>query len=83
MTGLALLCYLGRCETPESPFYGDTVLKGINFLDRTLKQRTSTAISDEEIRKWRPSAYAHGIATYALWVKCTPWPVSEARSCPA
>ena len=32
MTGLALLCYLGHCETPDSPAYGENVLKGINYL---------------------------------------------------
>ena len=32
MTGLALLCYYGHCETPESPFYGTNVLNGVTYL---------------------------------------------------
>ena len=64
MTGLALLCYLGRCETPESPFYGDTVLKGINFLIE-LSNKNEYGYIGEEIKSGG-SAYAHGIATYAL-----------------
>jgi hypothetical protein len=64
MTGLALLCYLGRCETPESPFYGDTVLKGINFLVE-LSNKNEHGFIGEEIKS-NGSTYAHGIATYAL-----------------
>jgi hypothetical protein len=64
MTGLALLCYLGRCETPESPFYGDTVLKGINYLIE-LSNKNEYGYIGEEIKSGA-STYAHGIATYAL-----------------
>lgn len=64
MTGLALLCYLGRCETPESPFYGDTVLKGINYLIE-LSNKNEYGYIGEEIKSGG-STYAHGIATYAL-----------------
>jgi hypothetical protein len=32
MTGLALLAYLGHCETPLSEKYGDTVLRGLTYL---------------------------------------------------
>jgi len=64
MTGLALLCYLGRCETPESPFYGDTVLKGINYLVELSKKNEWGYIDEDP--KSQPSTYAHGIATYAL-----------------
>jgi len=64
MTGLALLCYLGRCETPDSPFYGDTVLKGINYLVE-LSKKNEYGYIGEEIKSGG-STYAHGIATYAL-----------------
>ena len=64
MTGLALLCYLGRCETPESPFYGDTVLKGITYLIE-LSHKNEYGYIDEDMKS-QPSSYAHGIATYAL-----------------
>ncbi len=64
MTGLALLCYLGRCETPESPFYGDTVMKGIMYLIE-LSKKNEYGYIGEEIKSGG-STYAHGIATYAL-----------------
>ena len=64
MTGLALLCYLGRCETPDSPFYGDTVMKGIIYLIE-LSKKNEYGYIGEEIKSGG-STYAHGIATYAL-----------------
>ncbi|MBE7494234.1 MAG: terpene cyclase/mutase family protein [Verrucomicrobiaceae bacterium] len=71
MTGLALLCYLGRCETPESPFYGDNVMKGILYLIELGKKNPHGIISEG----WKgkdngggggAGTYEHGIATYAL-----------------
>ncbi|HEY1052984.1 MAG TPA: prenyltransferase/squalene oxidase repeat-containing protein, partial [Prosthecobacter sp.] len=71
MTGMALLCYLGRCETPESPFYGDNVMKGIIYLIELGKKNPHGIFSDN----WQGEAnggkggagtYEHGIATYAL-----------------
>ncbi|MDB6005871.1 MAG: hypothetical protein JWR15_2858 [Prosthecobacter sp.] len=73
MTGLALLCYLGRCETPESPFYGDNVMKGIMFLLEVGKQNPHGIFAEKD--GWKGEAnggkggagtYEHGIATYAL-----------------
>lgn len=64
MTGLALLCYLGRCETPDSPFYGDTVMAGILYLIE-LSQKNPHGMIAEDILE-NSSAYEHGIATYAL-----------------
>jgi hypothetical protein len=64
MTGLALLCYLGRCETPESPFYGDNVMKGILFLIETQKANKYKLFS--QATKGNAPVYEHGIATYAL-----------------
>ena len=68
MTGMALLSYLGHCETPESPEYGETVLKGIMFLvDLGTNQKIDKfagifSTKPEDIS----STYEHGIATYAL-----------------
>jgi len=64
MTGLALLCYLGRCETPDSPFYGDNVMKGILYLIELSKKNEYGLFTTkpENIS----GAYEHGIATYAL-----------------
>ena len=64
MTGLALLCYLGRCETPESPFYGDNVMKGILFLLEAQKKNPHKMFS--EAKTGNAPVYEHGIATYAL-----------------
>jgi hypothetical protein len=64
MTGLALLCYLGRCETPDSPFYGDNVMKGILYLIELSKKNEYGAITEDF--KGNAGAYEHGIATYAL-----------------
>lgn len=63
MTGLALLAYLGHCETPESPKFGDSVVNGALFLmDRALK-------NDGKLTNGKGGhheAYEHAIATYAL-----------------
>ncbi len=72
MTGLALLCFLGRCETPESPFYGDNVTKGIMFLLEVGKKNPHGIFSETGWKgeaaggKGGAGTYEHGIATYAL-----------------
>lgn len=64
MTGLVLLCYLGRCETPDSPFYGDNVMKAILYLIEVSKKNEWGFITENP--KSSAGAYEHGIATYAL-----------------
>lgn len=64
MTGFALLCYLGRCETPESAYYGDTVMKGIMYLVELQKKNPNKLFS--EATTGNAPVYEHGIATYAL-----------------
>jgi hypothetical protein len=67
MTGLALLCYLGRCETPDSPFYGENVMKGILYLIELSKKNPHGIISESwQGGKGGGGTYEHGIATYAL-----------------
>jgi hypothetical protein len=67
MTGLALLAYLGHCETPESPVYGETVLKGLTYLmELAAKNKPpfdGIYSTDPGVIK---STYEHGIATYAM-----------------
>jgi Prenyltransferase and squalene oxidase repeat len=67
MTGLALLAYLGHCETPESPVYGETVLKGLTYL-MELAQKNKPPF--DGIFSDKPSVisstYEHGIAAYAM-----------------
>lgn len=64
MTGLALLVYLGHCETPQSPKYGETVLKAITYLiDIGMKNDGRLSNKDATSIQW---VYDHGIAAYAL-----------------
>lgn len=63
MTGLSLLAYLGHCETPESPKFGDAVVNAALFLmDKALKN--DGLITNGEAG--HHNAYEHSIATYAL-----------------
>ncbi|MGD7653096.1 MAG: hypothetical protein ACQCXQ_07775 [Verrucomicrobiales bacterium] len=63
MTGLALLAYLGHCETPTSKDYGDTVLRAITYLvDVGMKNNGRLTLNPTESH-W---PYEHAIATYAL-----------------
>jgi hypothetical protein len=62
MTGLALLAYLGHCETPESPEFGETVLNATVFLIDTNMKNQGKMASDFN-GHW---CYEHAIATYAL-----------------
>ncbi len=63
MTGLALLAFLGHCETPLSEEFGDTVTKGMVYLvDNNMKQNGKSA-SDLADKHW---CYEHSMAIYAL-----------------
>lgn len=64
MTGLSLLCFLGRCETPESPFYGENVRDGMLYLVELARKNPHGILS--ETPQANPATYEHGIATYAL-----------------
>lgn len=64
MTGLALLAFLGHCETPLSEKYGEEVLKGITYLVNIgLKNDGRMTTMPLNHNHW---VYEHGIATYAL-----------------
>jgi len=66
MTGMAILAYLGHCETPKSPKYGKTVEKGIIYLvNAGMKPGKGNLICSPTGPGHSP-AYEHGIATYAL-----------------
>ena len=64
MTGLTLLCYLGRCETPESPFYGDNVRNGMLYLVELAKKNPYGIVAAQPASN--SATYEHGIGTYAL-----------------
>lgn len=62
LTGLALLAYLGHCETPVSMEFGETVHAATAYLiDRAMKNEGR--IFDDARGHW---CYEHAIATYAL-----------------
>jgi hypothetical protein len=64
MTGLALLAYLGHCETPQSADYGPNVVKAITYLvDVGMKKEGMLTDKEPTNISW---VYDHGIATYAL-----------------
>lgn len=64
MTGLTLLCFLGRCETPESVFYGDNVRDGMLYLVELARKNPHGIVAEQPLSN--SATYEHGIATYAL-----------------
>lgn len=63
MTGLALLAFLGHCETPRSERYGESVSNAITWLvDLGLRNEGKLA-TNTAAKHW---PYEHAIATYAL-----------------
>lgn len=63
MTGLALLCYFGHCETPVSEEFGDSCMKGIVYLVNLGMKNNGRMASNFTENGW---CYEHAIATYAL-----------------
>ncbi|MCF7676008.1 MAG: hypothetical protein K9N23_15820 [Akkermansiaceae bacterium] len=64
-TGLALLAYLGHCETPVSAEYGDSCVRAMTFLiNVAVKNKgwiaTGTPATNKAI------CYEHAINTYAI-----------------
>ena len=57
MTGMALLAYLGHCELQDSPTFGPTVQKGIDFL---------TSTPPDPAINGGAGSYSHPIRAYAL-----------------
>ncbi|MGV3663877.1 MAG: prenyltransferase/squalene oxidase repeat-containing protein [Prosthecobacter sp.] len=64
MTGLTLLCFLGRCETPDSAFYGEDVRDGMLYLVELSRKNPHGIVSEQPLSN--SATYEHGIATYAL-----------------
>jgi hypothetical protein len=61
MTGFAILAFSGHCETVDSPKYGKTLVKAINYLvDFGRDNNGSLGAPGSHL------SYEHGIATYAL-----------------
>lgn len=68
MTGLAILTFLGRCETPNSEEYGDAVTRGIVYLVNVAMKNNGKMADDFQDKHW---CYDHSIATYALGESAT------------
>ncbi|MGI9244679.1 MAG: prenyltransferase/squalene oxidase repeat-containing protein [Verrucomicrobiales bacterium] len=62
MTGFAVLAFSGHCETVDSPRYGETLIKAINYLVDASRTGQGMMVS----KPGTHSPYEHGIATYAL-----------------
>ena len=63
MTGLALLAYLGHCETPLSEEFGDSCLKAITYLVNRGMQHKGVMCSSGDAQNL---PYEHAIAAYAV-----------------
>ncbi len=63
ITGLALLAYLGHCETPMSADFGDSSLRAITYLVNLGMKNHGKLTLDTKNKHW---PYEHAIATYAL-----------------
>ena len=64
MTGLSLLAFLGHCETPESPKFGNTVINAAQYLMKQGRKHDGRIYNG--VSKGNHMAYEHAIATYAL-----------------
>ncbi len=64
MTGMVLLSYLGRCETPDSIYYGDNVMKGLLYLMEVAKKNPDGLFTEKP--ESISGAYEHGIVTYGM-----------------
>jgi hypothetical protein len=65
MTGLALLAYLGHCETTQSPEFGETVSKAIAYLVN-IGLKNEGRLTSTGTFGGHQTVYEHGICTYAL-----------------
>ncbi|MEQ1862506.1 MAG: prenyltransferase/squalene oxidase repeat-containing protein [Chthoniobacteraceae bacterium] len=64
MTGLAILCFLGHGELPDSPEFGPTVKRGLDWmLENGTKNEGRMNMGPIT---GGPATYEHGIATYAI-----------------
>lgn len=63
MTALALLAYLGHCETPESEEFGDSCLKAMVYLINHGQKNDGRLSSNANTHHF---PYEESIATYAL-----------------
>ncbi|WP_166647180.1 prenyltransferase/squalene oxidase repeat-containing protein [Prosthecobacter fusiformis] len=63
-TAFVLQCFTGHCETPDSPNYGDTVMKAALYLIQKGQSDTHGILASDS--KSNVGAYEHALATTAL-----------------
>jgi hypothetical protein len=67
MTGFAILCFLGHGELPDSPEFGQTVKKGIDWLyTKGTECDGRLSMTRDGWGSGNAGVYEHAIATYAL-----------------
>ncbi|MEO8352150.1 MAG: prenyltransferase/squalene oxidase repeat-containing protein [Chthoniobacteraceae bacterium] len=67
MTGFAILCYLGHGETPESPEFGPTVKKGLDWLlAKGTEYQGRMSMTRDGWGEGNEGVYEHAIASYAI-----------------
>lgn len=71
MTGLVLQCFLGHGEIPDSPEYGDAVMRGLQYLIDLGKKNPDGIFSEKWAGRSTGGAggsgtYEHAIATVAV-----------------
>ncbi|MDB6153112.1 MAG: hypothetical protein JWL90_1565 [Chthoniobacteraceae bacterium] len=66
MTGFAILCFLGHGETPESPEFGPTVKKGLDWLLQRGGEFQGRMSLTKDGWGGNDGVYQHAIATYAM-----------------
>jgi len=65
MTGLGVLCFLGHGELPDSPEFGPTVKRALDWL-LTHGTKHQGKMSSAGSLTGGPAVYEHAIATYAM-----------------
>ena len=67
MTGLAVLCFLGHGETPESAEFGPTVKKGLDWLlAKGTEFQGKMSMTRDGWGSGNAGVYEHAIASYAM-----------------
>jgi hypothetical protein len=66
MTGLAVLCFLGHGELPDSPEFGPTVKRGLDYLLENGKKFQGRMSMTQGSFPGGGPVYEHAIATYAM-----------------
>ena len=66
MTGLGLLCFLGHGELPESPEFGETVKKALDWILARGTEFQGRMSMTKDGWGGNHGVYEHGILTYAM-----------------